>query len=307
MNTPKVVILLAACNGVKWIREQLISIINQEGIDITVFVSIDLSSDGTEDMVNMFACNYSNIVVLPYGEKYGSATLNFFRLIRDTDIKGYDYIGFSDQDDIWLRDKITNSIAMMKEANSSGYSSNVEAFWGSGRRRLVNKAQKQTFYDFLFEGGGPGCTYLLDSKLASELKEYLIEHRDLDGKISHHDWFYYAFARVNNYTWTIDKRVSVLYRQHSGNAEGANVGFSAVIYRIKEILTCNWIQQSVAIIDVNNKRSFLHMGKTSMSRINWIILALHCYQCRRKFKDKAIFFFACLALSIMGTRKAINE
>jgi rhamnosyltransferase len=39
---PKVGVLLAAYNGMQWIEQQLKSIIDQEGVDVTIFVSVDL-------------------------------------------------------------------------------------------------------------------------------------------------------------------------------------------------------------------------------------------------------------------------
>ena len=43
----KIAVLLAAYNGEKWISEQLKSITDQISVDITVFISCDLSTDNT--------------------------------------------------------------------------------------------------------------------------------------------------------------------------------------------------------------------------------------------------------------------
>ena len=95
----KIAVCLAAFNGVRWLAEQLDSILAQEGVAVTVFVSVDQSSDGTEQWIDARAQVDSRIVVLPHGERFGGAARNFFRLLRDVDFSGFDYVSFADQDD----------------------------------------------------------------------------------------------------------------------------------------------------------------------------------------------------------------
>ncbi|HBN14018.1 MAG TPA: glycosyl transferase, partial [Pseudohongiella sp.] len=47
MPLQRVAVLLAAYNGMQWLPEQLDSILSQVGVDVTVYVSTDRSSDGT--------------------------------------------------------------------------------------------------------------------------------------------------------------------------------------------------------------------------------------------------------------------
>ena len=46
-SNPSVAVLLAAFNGIKWIEEQVKSIFNQKDINIHIYISVDLSNDGT--------------------------------------------------------------------------------------------------------------------------------------------------------------------------------------------------------------------------------------------------------------------
>ena len=62
----KIAILLASYNGESWIREQIDSILNQKEVDITIFVSCDLSNDKTLDIINSYS--KSKVVLLPYGD-----------------------------------------------------------------------------------------------------------------------------------------------------------------------------------------------------------------------------------------------
>jgi rhamnosyltransferase len=303
MAYPRVATLMAAYNGEKWINEQIKSILNQENVDITLYISIDQSTDRTVEIVENIARVNRNVIILPYGRKYGSAVANFFRLMREVNIKDYDFIGFADQDDIWVNTKYKIAIDCMKGSGSSGYSSNVEAFWNNGVKKIINKAQNQVRWDYLFEGGGAGCTYLLENNLAVMLQNYLIKNKDIDDKISHHDWFYYAFARARGIKWIIDKRANVLYRQHEANTEGANIGWKAIVYRIKDVIFGNWIKQSFSIIAIDTERCSLLQERLSTPRVFWSFLAIHCNQCRRKQRDKIIFFGACLLLALLGKKE----
>ena len=102
MTERKVAVLLAAYNGMKWIDEQIQSILNQKQVSVDIHISVDVSTDGTYEHCLQLASQYSNIYVLPYGVRYGGAARNFYRLIRDVDLTGYDFVSFADQDDIWL-------------------------------------------------------------------------------------------------------------------------------------------------------------------------------------------------------------
>ena len=94
----KIAVLLAAYNGERWIQEQINSILTQKKVDVTVYVSLDLSNDKTLDIIETY--KKKSVILLPYGDKFGAAAPNFYRLIQDVDFQNYDYIALSDQDDI---------------------------------------------------------------------------------------------------------------------------------------------------------------------------------------------------------------
>lgn len=69
-------IFLAAYNGTRWIQEQLNSILNQQDVNVSVFISVDLSDDGTYEWVQAIAEKEERVFVLPYGERFGGAGAN---------------------------------------------------------------------------------------------------------------------------------------------------------------------------------------------------------------------------------------
>lgn len=114
----KVGILLAAYNGGRWIEEQINSILNQENVNVEILISVDLSTDQTYELVKLLEKKNKSIIVLPYGERFGNAAKNFYRLIKDVKIDQYDFIALADQDDIWLAQKLNRAINIINDKNA---------------------------------------------------------------------------------------------------------------------------------------------------------------------------------------------
>lgn len=243
MNCPEVAILLATYNGRLWLPEQVASILGQTGARVRLLVSDDGSTDGTLEWLQDMAGADSRIEVLPTGQRFGSAGANFYRLLMEADFAGADYVGFADQDDIWLPGKLARALAILR-AGADAVSSNVTAFWPDGRERLICKSQAQTDYDYLFEAGGPGCTYLFPLGGARELRELLIDQSSGARTITHHDWFCYAACRALGRRWVIDSLPLMRYRQHASNEVGANTGWRAAAGRRRKVAS-GWYRHEV--------------------------------------------------------------
>jgi rhamnosyltransferase len=287
----------------QWIEEQLDSILTQEGVAVNIFISIDPSTDGSEDLCHKLSKKHQNIIVLENAGKFGGASKNFFRLIRDVDFSDYDYLSFADQDDIWFKDKLIRSVSKMIETNSDGYSSNVIAFWPKGKQKLIEKSQPQCEWDYLFEAAGPGCTYVMTVALATQIKKTVVSNWSEINKLGLHDWYCYAYARANEFKWFIDNKPSVLYRQHLSNQVGVNKGWKAFYSRLNKVANGWGIEQSalVAKLICNGDTTFV-IGWNHFERFGFLKLAFSANKCRRKPKDKFLFFFACLLMAIVGKR-----
>jgi len=263
---PSVVVLLSAYNGIKWIEEQIISILSQKNISIEIFISVDLSNDKTYEWCQDLARKNSYIKVLPYGERFGGAAKNFYRLIRDVDFSYFDYIALSDQDDIWDSDKLHHAISMIEKDNLDGYSSNVTAFWSDGRERLVKKSFPQKKFDYYFEAAGPGCTYVFKQQAIQKFKKFLIKNWTKVNLVELHDWMIYAYFRSQRMKWKIDDKPLMRYRQHDHNQFGLNYGLKAYLGRFFKIRT-RWYRNEVQKVtdllnracekDFSLKKSFL--------------------------------------------------
>lgn len=206
--------LLAAFNGLPWIAEQVDSILAQSGVDVSLFISVDLSRDGTHQWCRERSLDDGRVKLLEYGPRFGGAAANFFRLIREVDFDGFDYVALADQDDIWRGEKLLCSVESLRAERAHAFSSNVTAFWPDGREKLLEKSQPQRRYDHYFEAGGPGCTYLLRGEVMQRFKEFLQRNREVAERVALHDWLIYAYCRARGMKWHIDPRPLVLYRQH---------------------------------------------------------------------------------------------
>ena len=284
----KIAVLLASYNGVKYIKEQVDSILNQKEVDVTIFISDDLSTDKTIEYLQDIYKDFKNIVYLPSGSKFGGAGKNFFRLIRDVDFSSFDFISFVDQDDIWYEDKLIRAIKTIEDKQLDAYSSNILAFWEDGKEMVINKSSSQARYDYLFEAAGPGCTYVLKKDLAIFLQKFICENWEDVNKVELHDWFIYAFARENNYKWHIDEKPSMRYRQHTSNQVGANDGLKAKLKRLKKVFSSWYREEIIKIIKVLRLENKYKFSKYILNKsyINNLLLLKYSFEFRRNKKEK---------------------
>lgn len=298
---PRMAVCLAVYNGRPWLVEQVESILAQQGVGVTVFVSVDTSCDGSEGLVDQLAASDARLRVLAHGKRFGGAAPNFFRILFDVDFSAFDYVAFADQDDIWKPDKLRQAHEKLQSTGADAYSSNVIAFWPDQRTVLIEKSQKQVQWDFLFEAAGPGCTYVLRRQLACAIQTLVRSSQSKVGKVWLHDWFLYAFARAHGYRWVIDDYAGMLYRQHEKNQVGANLGWSALSYRARKVFSGWGLTQSTVIAELVglDQQPFVRRWSGG-GRMGILWLASHSWQCRRRFRDKCLFASMCLALFFTG-------
>ncbi len=284
-DLPKVAVLLAAYNGVDLIAEQVETILNQSLVALDLYVSIDLSTDDTFEFIQSMQVNESRIHLLQYGERYGGAAKNFFRLIRDVNFSKYDYVALADQDDVWLPNKLVYAVDKIKSLGLDAYSSDVIAFWSDGKTKLIKKSYPRRKFDFLFEAAGPGCTYVFKVDSLNLFKEFLIKNWAAVNNIALHDWLIYAFFRARGFKWHIDFVPLMRYRQHANNQVGINSGLKAYAIRLLQIQN-KWYRSEVEKIAIL-------LGLRIPSRS---FILKNFFQLRRRTRDA----FVLLAIVILG-------
>ena len=272
---PRVAVLLATHMGRTYLDEQIDSILDQAGADLHIFVSDDGSTDGTLELLAERADADARITILP-PETFGAPAPNFFRLLTTIPIAEYDYVGFADQDDVWMPAKLERHIRLLAEGRADGISSNVTAFSEDGTRILIKKDYPQRLVDHLFETPGPGSTFLLTQRFARLVAEQLDNPHSPAREAFAHDWLIYALARSAGLRWVIDGESTVDYRQHVANAVGANTGLSQAWKRLK--LTSNRRHRGQVQLTVE---ACIHVASADeLPRLQWLheILAEFTYR-----------------------------
>src|SRR5262249_29950555 len=92
-----------------------------------------------------------------------------------------------------------------------------------------------TSCDFLFEGAGQGCTFVLTAALYEKVRSFLAANQPLTRSLHFHDWLIYALARSWGQPWYFDARPSMRYRQHAGNDTGARGTLDGIVRRLARI------------------------------------------------------------------------
>ena len=115
MKEPLIGILMATYNGEKFIKEQINSILNQIYKNWKLIIHDDGSTDSTVDIVKEYAKKHPDrIIFIDDKIKCGGAKENFAHLMQIAkDRFNFDYIMFSDQDDVWLPNKIEVTLNKM--------------------------------------------------------------------------------------------------------------------------------------------------------------------------------------------------
>lgn len=296
-------VLLASYNGARWIGRQVESILAQEAVDVQTVIADDGSSDETLEEIARFRPT-GRVTLSPPASPTGSAAQNFLRLIRVSSASDFDFVALADQDDFWHPDKLSRACRALRSCASAGYSSATIAAWPEGREFILGQATRPRDADFLFEGAGQGCTFVLRADFYERVRRFVTAHEPLTRAIHYHDWMIYALARSWGQSWTFDPSPSVRYRQHAGNDTGARASMSGVRKRLT-LVKRGWYRTQLAAMTfvcstaapensvIASWRSAFESQTGWRRRLRLARFALRSG--RRKLLDNAVVVFAALA------------
>ena len=117
MNYSKIAVLMPVYNGERFLKKQISSIFNQKDVKVTIFVSIDKSTDNSLELIKSLKKQFNSIEIFSENLRHGSPTKNYFHLISNFRLRDFDYISLSDQDDIWYPNKLSKSVGILKKKN----------------------------------------------------------------------------------------------------------------------------------------------------------------------------------------------
>lgn len=237
---PTIAILLATYNGAAYLRAQLESYAAQSLRPALILISDDGSTDGSRDIVRDFtAANPDLRIELLDGPCMGSAQ-NFLSLIRRCP-DWIDYIALSDQDDVWLRDKLERGLRALEAAAAAG-PDRPRLFCGRSwecdvNLRYLHKSRGMprpaSFRHALVQNVAGGNTMMLNRAGWKLLQEGSRDTR----KLVVHDWWIYQLVAGAGGEVLFDPEPLLLYRQHHNNLIGANRGLGAKRVRLRILFT----------------------------------------------------------------------
>ena len=213
----RVLILLSAYNGEKYLREQLDSLMALEGdFDFTIRVRDDGSTDGTPAILAAYRREHGIEVI--EGENIGY-NRSFFALLDGAE-DGYDYYALCDQDDVWLPGKFVRADALLspRDAAVPLLYAGVLCLAGEDpheRRTLPYPQKPPSFYNAMLQDICSGHTMVCNGAL---LKWVRGSYRE--GVMNYDHWIYLLASAFGEIVY--DDIPQVLYRQHGGNAVGAS-------------------------------------------------------------------------------------
>jgi rhamnosyltransferase len=287
-------VLLAAHNGANWVIQQIETILRQQCVDVRLVVSDDGSSDDTPAKLRQFAADPRVSIVAP-PVPTGSAAQNFIWLICNTSADEFDFVALADQDDIWHEDKLARASAALDLHGTAAYSCSVTAIWSNGRRKTQKQTPTPRALDFMFEGAGQGCTFVLQAHFFRRLQDFFSSHTPQLRGLHYHDWAIYALSRSWGLKWHFDARPMVDYRQHEHNDTGARFSRSGVDRRIR-LIKSGWYRRQMTVI-----AGICAVAAPQDLRIaNWLSLVTEPFSLKRRLKVARICW-------IEGRRRALDR
>lgn len=215
----KVAVLMSTYNGEKYLKDQMDSILTQKGVELTLYIRDDGSSDKTIDIVKECQKNNPNIK-LDVGQNLGVGN-SFMQLVYDVP-DNYDYYAFADQDDVWLPEKMKKAIEKIKDCVKPAlYCSNQILVDGTLNRigMRYNSVPDISYQQIMCQNKITGCTTLWNKKLQKLLSEETRRPSDELLRIRIHDVWIAMVASVIGII-RYDKDGYILYRQHEANVVG---------------------------------------------------------------------------------------
>jgi len=227
---------LALFNGAPNLKEQLDSFVAQTHDDWSLVVSDDGSSDAGPDVVRRFAhqiCGHD--VAMVEGPQKGFAR-NFLHLLKQVGPDS-DCVALSDQDDVWLPDKLAHGLAAL-----AAVAPGQPALYCSRTMICDSELSPQRpsplfrhppgFRNALVQNIAGGNTMILNRAAVEILQAAAAEV----GDIVAHDWWIYQMVSGVGGQVIYDSEPKLLYRQHMGNQIGANDTIRASLRRILMML-----------------------------------------------------------------------
>lgn len=255
-NAPLIDIALATYQGERFLSDQISSILNQSHQNIHLWIRDDGSKDNTLALLYQKKQEHPDkITLLPSNTNLGIPG-NFSTLLESTTA---DYIMLSDQDDVWLPEKIATTLHRMHE---------MEKQYGKSHPLLVHtdlhvvdQSLNQihpsfwTYTQLFPQKGHPlhrllmqnvvtGCTVMMNRALLNLALP-------IPSECVMHDWWIGVVAAALGHIGIVNEP-TLLYRQHNSNILGAQQ-YNLISY-VKKIVSSPNEQMKKALTTLDKQK-----------------------------------------------------
>ena len=229
-------VAMATYNGQDYIKEQLISILNQNKKVDEIVICDDCSTDNTINIIKTIKNKFENFNMrLFVNEKNMGYKINFKQALSYC--RG-EYIFLCDQDDIWLPNKVEKMIGIMElNKNIKVLASSYELIDSKGditksnislyRHNVKQNTLKKISFEELVVGNSfQGCSLCIRSEINDKFQNHFNEY-------FHHDWLLNIYASEVDGMYFYNEAL-FQYRIHGNNVIGLS-GLAPVTYDVKSL------------------------------------------------------------------------
>ena len=216
-------IAMTTYNGARFVEAQLRSILEQTRQPDEIVICDDGSRDDTVNIIRrIIKTSGTDRIRLVENEQNLGYIRNFYKAISLT--KG-DYIFLADQDDIWHREKIEKSMAVMECTGAAAICTRSRLIDRDGREmddngfiisvllaRMKQELAPVSFFDLVIENVAQGCTYCF----TKEVKAYYLA---LNSRQLIHDHQIMFIASLVGKVYACAEPL-IDYRIHGSNSAG---------------------------------------------------------------------------------------
>lgn len=225
----KIAVIMTTFNGQKYLKRQIESILLQKFDrkihSLDLFIRDDGSSDGTVKLIKEIEKSYSNVHLVNNNFENLGVQKSFFYLLSK--ITAFDFVFFSDQDDVWIQDKVNKFLAVLKKVKNTNIPIGIysDALLVDSDEKSLNKTMSQQnlwersidYHYLSFHYVVTGATFGIN-RAAIELVQKI--PTDWIDSIYMHDAFIALIIENFGELLEVDLNL-ILYRQHEKNVVGA--------------------------------------------------------------------------------------
>lgn len=287
-------IAIATYNGEKYLHEQLDIILNQTVQPSEIIIVDDCSTDNTWQILQSYARNNSTIKIHQNESNLGTCqTFNKAILLTTGDL-----IALSDQDDVWLPNKLERLTANIGDnllIHSDAYivDESLNIVSTTFKKGVMSQ---QYFTDYLFANNVTGCTCMFSRKLLDVAFPIPV------GFYIHDHYLALAASYFGSIKYINEPLIK--YRQHDNNQIGRNHQVSFDRFKQARQIVANSLQTLIRHNLFNQSQTTINLVAEyhlAIAKGNW------SSNCKLfdilKLKGGMKYFLSLVALTGFGSQK----